>query len=142
MKFPKPLAAAVFWLAAAMPVPALSAGDAAASTPSAAAHSLKQTLGTDAYAGILKSLANPATLNNPVSICAHCHAGEDMARYAATIGPMLQMVNPVNWLNPMAYWNMAAPMMDPATYKQWYDAYVEKYGSLLGYDPTGSSPSQ
>lgn len=101
---------------------------------SAAVHSFKQTLSTDAYAGILKAMITPETLQNPIAICAQCHAGEDMARYTKTLGPMMQMINPVNWVNPMAYVNMGLPMVDPRTYAEWYEAYVKKYGALLGYD--------
>ncbi|KAA3621096.1 MAG: hypothetical protein DWQ08_14560 [Proteobacteria bacterium] len=107
-----------------------SEGAAASST---AIHSLRQTLSTDAYAGILKAMVTPATLQNPIAVCAQCHAGEDLARYTKTFGPMLQMVNPVNWVNPMAYLNMMTPMVDPATYTEWYNAYIQKYGGLLGY---------
>ena len=103
-------------------------------TDSAAIHSLRQTLSTDAYAGILKALVTPATLQNPIAICAECHAGEDMARYVKTLGPMLEMINPVNWVNPMSYVNMGLPMIDPQTYADWYQAYIKKYGELLGYE--------
>jgi hypothetical protein len=115
-----------------VPVLAFAQDQEATDQPdSAAVHSLRQMLSTDAYAGILKSMVNPATLQNPTAVCAQCHTGEDVERYAATIGPMLQMINPVNWVNPMAYWNMAVPMMDPETYTQWYNAYINKYGGLL-----------
>lgn len=110
-----------------------AAGVAAQGETSAAIHSLRQTLSTDAYAGILKALVTPSTLNNPMEVCAQCHAAEDVVRYTRTLGPMLQMVNPVNWINPTAYWNMAVPMVDPQTYTDWYNAYIKKYGGLLGY---------
>ncbi|GJL82308.1 MAG: hypothetical protein DHS20C01_19420 [marine bacterium B5-7] len=100
-----------------------------------AIHSLQQTLSTDAYAGILKAMVNPATLKNPVVVCAQCHSDEDAARYSKVLGPMLQMANPLNWVNPMAYVNMATPIMDPETYAEWYKAYTKKYGGLLGYNP-------
>ncbi len=111
----------------------VSTGAIAQETPNAAAHSFNQMLNTDTYAGILKSMVNPTTLQNPVAVCAQCHNGEDLARYQKSLGPMMQMVNPVNWVNPMAYVNMAAPMVDPETYTEWYNAWVKKYGGLLGY---------
>lgn len=118
--------------------PAAFAQEGTATSESPAVHSLRQTLSTEAYTGILESLVNPATLSNPVAVCANCHNGEDVARFSSALGPMLQMVNPVNWVNPMAYWNMAVPMMDPQTYSRWYDAYIKKYGPLLGYDAAGT----
>ena len=130
-------AIAVFALAAS-----LSHAAAAQETPNAAAHSFNQLLSTDTYAGILKSLVTPQTLQNPIAVCAECHSGEDLARYQTALGPMLQMVNPVNWVNPMAYVNMAAPIVDPETYTQWYNAYIKKYGGLLGYGDEAESSQE
>lgn len=127
---------------AAAPAVSTAQDEAGTANSSAAIHSLRQTLSTDAYAGILKALVTPATLQNPIAVCAQCHAGEDIARYSKTIGPMLQMINPVNWINPMAYWNMAVPMIDPTTYTEWYDAYVKKYGGLLGYGQDSSESTE
>ncbi len=105
-------------------------------------HSLKRTLGTDAYIGIVKSLATPATYQNPVTICAQCHDAEDYVRYQESLGPSMQMLNPVNWVNPMAYVNMAAPLVDPETYTKWYNAWVEKYGGLLGNGQESDAQTQ
>ena len=95
-------------------------------------YSLQQMLNTEAYVGTLKSMVNPDTIQNPIALCASCHNGEEMARYTQTLGPMMQMINPVNWVNPMAYWNMMVPMMDPKSYEMWYNDYVKKYGTALG----------
>ncbi len=73
------------------------------------------------------------TFNNPISMCAACHSGEDMARYEKLIGPMMAMMNPANWMNPGAYTAMMAPMMDPNVYTQWMNAYMKKYG--MYFDP-------
>ena len=95
-------------------------------------YSLKQMLTSEAYTGTLKAMVNPQTLQNPVAMCASCHDGKEMARYQQTLGPMMAMMNPVNWINPMAYINMMAPVMDPKSYEMWYNDYVEKYGKSLG----------
>lgn len=105
-------------------------------------HSLSQTLSTDAYVGILKAMVDPKTLSTPTAICAECHGGEDMARYQHSIGPMMQMVDPSTWINPMAYLRMASPVVDPETYKQWYDGWMNKYGSLLGAGSNGDTTEQ
>ena len=67
---------------------------------------------------------------DPMSGCVHCHAAADMQRYSRTFGPMMAMMNPTNWMNPAAYLSMMAPMMNPATYTNWFGAWMQKYGGL------------
>ena len=95
-------------------------------------HSLQQMLTTEAYVGTLKAMVTPETIQNPMALCSSCHDGKDLARYQQTMGPMMQMINPVNWVNPNAYLNMAMPMLDPKSYEMWYNDYVKKYGTALG----------
>ena len=110
----------------------LSGTASAQSVSPALEHSLSQTLSTDAYAGILKSMVNPETLSDPVAVCGQCHGGEDMARYQQSLAPMMRMINPVNWVSPNAYLQMMTPMVDPETYTSWYNAWMKKYGGLVG----------
>jgi len=85
------------------------------------------------YGNMMGYMMNPMPLmTNPTASCAQCHTGPDMARYQKTMGPMLAMMNPANWMNPNAYMNMMTPMMDPKTYTDWYNAWMQKYGSAAG----------
>ncbi len=108
---------------------------------SSAARSLLKSINPITYLSMTgQLLGSPLeTLKNPVSVCAQCHTGEDVARYQTSLGPMLQMVNPVNWVKPDAYTQMAAPLVDPETYKKYYDAWIEKYGNLI---PTGTEKTE
>ncbi len=106
-----------------------------------AVHSLKQTLSTDAYVNILKSLLNAETYSNPVSICANCHDGPDLVRYTKDLGPSMKMSNPANWIDPAAYVNMLAPYVTPETYTKWYDAWVKRYGGLVGLGEGAEKPA-
>lgn len=91
-------------------------------------------------ANMMGMMMNPApVMTNPLSTCAGCHTGEDLARFGKTMGPMLQMMNPANWMNPNAYFSMMTPMMDPQTYTAWYNAWMQKYGAAAGGTPTGES---
>ena len=77
---------------------------------------------------------NPmAMMSNPAASCQQCHTAEDVARYNKTMGPMMAMMNPSNWMNPNAYMAMMTPMMDPKVYTEWYNAMMKKYGESAGY---------
>lgn len=90
---------------------------------------------TQAMNPLMGDMMNPmGMMANPMATCASCHTAEEVARYQKTFGPMMAMMNPVNWMNPGGYMNMMAPMMDPKTYRQWYNAYMNKMGSMAG-DP-------
>ncbi|MFT7532027.1 MAG: cytochrome c553 [Gammaproteobacteria bacterium] len=95
-------------------------------------HALQQMLTTEAYIDTLKSMVSPETMQNPITMCGSCHEGNELARYQQTLAPMMQMMNPLNWFNLMAYINMMAPMMNPESYELWYNDYMKKYGSVLG----------
>ncbi len=87
----------------------------------------------------MRMMTNPAMMSNPVASCAECHNGEDVARYNTAFGPMLQMMNSQNWFNPNAYSQMMVPMMNPATYTQWYNAWMKRYGGAMNPAPGGGA---
>ncbi len=99
------------------------------------ANSIARSLNPDVY---MRMMMNPATMTNPVSTCIECHNGEDVARYSATFGPMLQMMSSRNWFNPNAYSRMMVPMMNPATYTQWYNALMKRYAVGMDAAPPAS----
>ena len=78
-------------------------------------------------------MSNPAgTLYDPITTCAQCHDGSDMARYQQALGPMMAMLNPANWFSPQAYMSMMTGMMDPKTYELWYNGIMTKYAGTYG----------
>ena len=90
-------------------------------------------------------MTNPAgTLYDPITTCAQCHDGSDMARYQQALGPMMAMMNPANWFSPQAYMSMMTGMMDPKTYELWYNGIMTKYAGAYGSAApatTGESPA-
>ena len=96
------------------------------------AHSLGQMVNPNVYFNLMSQMmANPmGIMMNPFGTCGQCHNSEDMDRYNKMIGPMM-MMNPNNWMNPQAYTKMMAAPMDPATYTQWYEGWMKKYGGML-----------
>jgi len=85
------------------------------------------------YNNMMGYMMNPMPLmSNPTASCSQCHTAEDVSRYQKTMGPMLAMMNPGNWMNPNAYMSMMTPMMDPKMYTEWYNAMMKKYGAAAG----------
>ena len=97
-------------------------------------HSLGSMVDPQVYFNLMSQvMTNPAGIMlNPFSTCAQCHSAEDMDRYNTMMWPMLQMMNPSNWMSPQAYTRMMAAPMDPATYTKWYEGWMQKYGAMLG----------
>ncbi|MDP6651045.1 MAG: hypothetical protein QGF90_02870 [Gammaproteobacteria bacterium] len=97
---------------------------------------MQRSFDPQVYANLVgQIMQNPmAMMTNPMGSCAHCHSGEDSARYAQTFGPMMQMMNSANWMNPgsvMPQQMMAKPM-DPQSYAKWYEAWMKKFGGMMG----------
>ncbi len=97
-------------------------------------YSLSHSVDPQVYSNLMSQMmTNPyGVMLNPFSTCAQCHNAEDMDRYNTTLGPMLMMINPANWMNPQAYTKMMTAPMDPAAYTNWYESWMEKYGSMFG----------
>ena len=97
------------------------------------AHSLSSMIDPNVYFNLMSQMmTNPmGVMMNPFATCGQCHDAEDMDRYNQTMGPMLMMMNPSNWMNPQAYTRMMAAPMDPATYTKWYEGWMKKYGAML-----------
>ncbi len=93
-------------------------------------HTMNKTVDPQVYANLMQQMfTNPTGfMTNPNATCSQCHTDEDMQRISKTMGPMMQMMNPGNWMNPNAYMQMMVPMMDPETYTNWYDAWMKKFG--------------
>lgn len=64
-------------------------------------------------------------------VCAQCHDGADVARYTKAFGPMVTMMNPMRWSDPRTYTQAMAPMMDPKSYEQWYQAWTQTMGKAV-----------
>jgi len=65
-------------------------------------------------------------------MCAQCHTADDVKRYESTFLPMYQMmVNPAAWMEPDAYARMMQPAMDPATYTEWYKAWMKQMKEMM-----------
>ena len=64
-------------------------------------------------------------------VCAQCHDRADVARYTKTFGPMVTMMNPMRWSDPRTFTQGMAPMVDPETYEQWYQAWAKSIGRAL-----------
>ena len=96
--------------------------------------SMTRSVDPQVYANLMNQMmANPVgILTDPISTCAQCHTEEDVERYKSEMGPMLQMMSPINWMNPTAYMQMMHVPMDPETYTKWYEGWMEKYASMLG----------
>ena len=113
------------------------AEDAAAPALPGMTHAMGQGINPSTYMGMMGGMMNPMSMmSDPTQMCASCHTGEDLARYQKTMGPMMAMMNPMNWMNPSSYMNMMTPMMDPATYTEWFNAMKKKGGGLI---PGGGS---
>lgn len=129
MKF---LQATTVALIAALTFSVASAEEAAAPAMPGMSHAMGQGMNPSTYMGMMSGMMNPmAMMSNPTQACASCHNGEDLARYQKTMGPMMAMMNPMNWINPSSYMNMMTPMMDPATYTEWFNAMTKKGGNLI-----------
>jgi len=75
---------------------------------------------------------NPAQIvDNPIASCAACHAGDDLARYAKTVVPMMQFMNPQAWNNPATFNQAMGVMMNPATYAEWFTAMLSKFNQMV-----------
>jgi len=75
-----------------------------------------------------QSAAQPAPATQVFAqMCSQCHKADDVKRYESTFQPMYQMmVNPAAWMEPEAYARMMQPAMDPATYTEWYNAWMKQ----------------
>ncbi|MCG6872758.1 MAG: hypothetical protein LJE84_10750 [Gammaproteobacteria bacterium] len=95
-------------------------------------HALSKSVDPQVLGQLMSQMMNPAAfMANPAASCSACHKADDVARYEKALGPFLKfMMNPANWMSADAYQQMAAPVVDPATYKEWYKAYSRKMGSF------------
>lgn len=96
--------------------------------------SMAHSVDPQVYANLMNQMmTNPVgILTDPISTCTQCHSEEDVERYKSEMGPMLQMMSPVNWMNPTAYMQMMNVPMDPETYAKWYEGWMKKYSGMLG----------
>lgn len=94
---------------------------------------MARSVDPDVYTKLMgQMMSNPmAVMVNPLGTCVQCHTAEDVARFNASMGPMMQMMNPAYWMNPNAYMQMMTAPMDPATYTQWYEAWMKKFGGMM-----------
>ena len=97
-------------------------------------HAMSKSVDPQVYTSLMtQMMTNPmGVMMNPISTCAQCHSAEDMARYTKSLGPMMQMGNPANMINPNAYTKMMAVPVDPETYTKWYEAWMQKFGGMAG----------
>ena len=93
---------------------------------------MQKSMDPQAYANMLQLLSsNPAIVSNPVTLCAQCHDEEAVERYQKTLLPAYQlMMNPAAWMNPNAYTQAMMPMMDPETYTEWYNAWMQMMNQM------------
>ena len=96
--------------------------------------SLAHSVDPQVYANLMNQMmANPVGIaTDPISTCAQCHSEVDVERYKSEMGPLLQMLSLVNWMNPNAYMQMMNAPMDPETYTKWYESWMKKYAGMLG----------
>lgn len=104
--------------------------------------SMTRSVDPQVYAKLMNQMmTNPVgIMTDPISTCAQCHSEEDVERFKSEMGPMLQMMSPVNWMNPNAYMQMMNVPMDPETYTRWYEGWMKKYADML--DKAGPEPEQ
>ena len=88
-------------------------------------------------------MTNPRIINNPMAICVQCHDQEAVNRYQTTLMPMYYlMMNPASWMDPNAYTRAMLPMMDPATYTEWYNAWMKMMNQTYTAPPSDQRSNQ
>ena len=104
--------------------------------------SMAHSVDPQVYANLMNLMMTSPVgiLTDPIDTCAQCHSEEDVERYKSEMGPLLQMLSPVNWMDPNAYMRMMKVPMDPETYTKWYEGWMKKYAGML--DKAAPTPEQ
>lgn len=93
---------------------------------------IKKTMSPETLARLYTLVSNPATRLQHLKRCAQCHEAGDLDRYEQALGPMMQLTRePTQWMNPAAYFNAMAPMMDMRTYVRWSSTYLNWFSAAM-----------